>query len=141
MVRVDLEDSEHVAHKAFPRMSIDHMSYDICDNKIETQLASSEALDLVFEAEIEDAASAVMETLPYADWQKDGYELLVGVTLPDYYYDLPETRREANDESAEWEGDYLFYNGIISEGGKLYHDIYLIQEKEKKEFLLDDATG
>ena len=140
-VRVDLADSEHSGHKAFPEIIVYNMSYDICDNKKETQLTSSEALDLVFEAEIEDAASAVMETLPYADWQKDGYELLVGVTLPDYYYVLPETRREAEGESEGWEGDYLFYNGIISEGGKLYHDIYLIQEKEKKEFLLDDATG
>ena len=85
MVRVDLADSEHVTHKAFPEISLFDMSYYIYEDKKETQLTSTEALDLVLEAAIEDAASAVMETLPYANWQKEGYELLLGVTLPDHY--------------------------------------------------------
>lgn len=141
MVRVDIEDSEHVTHKAFPEMSIYHRSYYIYDDKIESQLTSSEALDLILEVAVEDAASAVMEKLPYTKWQKDGYELLVGMTLPDYYYVWPETQREADGESAEWEGDYLYYDGVIWEDGTLYHVIYLIQEEEEREFLLDDATG
>ena len=141
MVRVDIADSEHVTHKAFPELSLYHMSYDIYDNKKETQLTSSEALDLVLEAAVEDVDSAVQEKLPYTKWQKDGYELLLGVTLPDYYYVLPETQREADGESAEWAGDYLYYDGVIWKDDTFYHDIYLIQEKEKKEFLLDDATG
>ena len=66
---------------------------------------------------------------------------MVGVTLPDYYYVLPETQRAADGESAEWEGDYLYYDGITSKDGKLYHVICLVQEEEEREFLLDDATG
>ncbi len=138
MVRVDIADSEHLVHKAFPKFYISDYNY---NNKIETQISSSEALDLVLETAVGDTSSAVMETLPYAKWQKDGYELLLGLTLPDYYYVLPETQREAGGESEGWAGDYLYYNGIISEDGKCYHVIYLIQEEEKRKFLLDDVTG
>ena len=138
MARVDIEDSEHVVHKAFPKMSIFYRSYYIYDDKIETQLTSSEALDLVLEAAIEDAASAVMETLPYTKWQKDGYELLVGVTLPDYYYVLSGNQRDGDGEVA---GDYLYYDGITLKDGALCHVIHLREGSEKREFLLDDATG
>ncbi len=140
MVRVDLADSEHVWHKAFPIISLSN-GYHIYEDKKVSQLTASEALDLVLEAAVEDTASAVQEKLPYTDWQKDGYELLLGVTLPDYYYVMPEAKREADDEPAEWEGDYLYYDGLIEEDGTLYHVIRLIQEEEKGEFLLDDATG
>ena len=138
MVRVDLADSEHSGHKAFPTMSIFYRSYYIYDEKIESRLTASEALDLVLEAAIEEASSAVMEKLPYTKWQKEGYELLVGVTLPDYYYVLSESQRDGDGESAE---DYLYYDGITSKDGKLYHVICLVQEEEEREFLLDDVTG
>lgn len=145
MVRVDLADSEHLAHKAFPEISIYHMSYYIYDHKIESQFTSDEALDSVLEVAVEDTASVVQEKLPYAEWQKEGYELLLGVALPDYYYVMPETKREADGELAEWEGDYLYYDGVIWEDGRLYHRVCLVidlgQKSEKREFLLDDAAG
>lgn len=145
MVRVDIADSEHLTHKAFPDISIFRMSHYIYDQKIETQITSSEALDCVLEVAAEDAASAVQEELPYAKWQKEGYELLLGVTLPDYYYVMPETKREADGESAEWAGDYLYYDGVIWEDGRLCHRLYLVIDGEqgwkKRKFLLDDATG
>ncbi len=61
--------------------------------------------------------------------------------LPDYYYVFPETHRMAEAESKEWEGDYLYYDGMIREEGRLYHVICLAQEQGKREFRLDDATG
>ena len=145
MVRVDLADSEHLTHKAFPVINLFQMSYRIYDHETESQITSGEALDRVLEAAVEDAASAVQEKLPYAEWQKEGYELLLGVTLPDYYYVMPETQKEADDEAAEWPGDYLYYEGVIWEDGRLYHRFYLVIEWgrswKKREFLLDDATG
>ena len=140
MVRVDIEDSEHLSYKAFPIISLSD-EYHIYEDKKISQLTASEALDCVLETVVSDAVSVVQETLPYTDWQKEGYELLLGVTLPDYYYVLPETQRAADGESAEWEGDYLYYDGLIEEDGTLYHVIRLIQEKERIEFLLDDVTG
>ena len=145
MVRVDIADSEHLIHKAFPDISIFDRSYYIYDQKTETQITSSEALDCVLEVAAEDAASAVQEKLPYAKWQKEGYELLLGVMLPEYDYVMPETKREADGESEEWAGDYLYYDGVIWEDGRLYHRLYLVTDGEqgwrKRKFLLDDATG
>lgn len=138
MVRVDLADSEHPEHKAFPYVSIFGMSYYVFHNKADLQIQASEALDRVCAAAAEEA---VLEPLPYAEWQKEGYEMLKGVTLPDYYYVLPETKREADGEEAEWDGDYIYYNGLTREDGTLYHVIYLQQEREKRTFLVNDATG
>ncbi|MBD5546650.1 MAG: leucine-rich repeat domain-containing protein [Lachnospiraceae bacterium] len=141
MVRVDLADSEHVTHKAFPEIDLFHMSYYIHEQKIESQITSGEALDRVLEAAVEDVSLAVQEKLPYAKWQKEGHELLLGVTLPDYYYVFPETQKKAETESEEWAGDYLYYDGMIGQDGKLYHVICLEQEQGEREFRLDDATG
>lgn len=145
MVRVDLADSEHLTHKAFPGVNLFQVSYHLYDHETESQITSGEALDRVLEVAVEDAASAVQEKLPYAKWQKEGYELLLGVTLPDYYYVMPETKKEADGGSAEWAGDYLYYESVIWEDGRLYHRLYLVIEWgrswKKREFLLDDATG
>ncbi|MDE7404215.1 MAG: hypothetical protein K2M81_03820, partial [Lachnospiraceae bacterium] len=141
MARVDLADSEHVTHKAFPEIDLFHMSYYTYNQKIESQITSWEALDRVLEAAVEDVSLAVQEKLPYAKWQKEGHELLLGVTLPDYYYVFPETQKKAETESKEWAGDYLYYNGMIRQDGRLYHVICLEQEQGKREFWLDDDTG
>lgn len=149
MVRVDLADSEHLTHKGFPEISLYDMSYYIIDDKVESQIISSEALDRVLEVAVEDAALAVREELPYVEWQKDGYELLLGVTLPDHYYVMPETQSEADAEGTEGAEKYLCYEGVTWEDGRLYHRIHLITVCQssygpwhrKREFLLDDATG
>lgn len=142
MVRVDLADSENPMHKAFPKIDLFDMSYYIYPDKIETQITASDALDLVCAATTADPGSAVQERLPYADWQKEGYELLTGITLPDYYYTLPETRKAAQGESEEWEGDYIYYDNIVRKtDGMLYHVVYLKQENGNRKMLLNDATG
>ncbi|MCM1253521.1 MAG: hypothetical protein NC321_11920 [Clostridium sp.] len=140
-VRVDIEDTEHPAHKAFPDISLYPHSYYIYE-KEEPRITSSEALDRVLEEVLEDAFLAVKEELPYAEWQKEGYERLVCVELPDYYYTLPETRHEADGDSPEWEGDYLYYDRITRENGELScHLIRLVQEDGVKTFWLNDETG
>ncbi|MDE6687797.1 MAG: hypothetical protein K2K17_10830 [Lachnospiraceae bacterium] len=149
MVRVDLADSEHLTHKGFPGISLYDGSYYIIEDKVESQITSSEALDRVLEVAVEDTASAVREDLPYATWQKEGYELLLGVTLPDYYYVIPETQSEADEEGTEDGERYLRYEGVTWEDGRLYHRINLITVcqgsygtwHKKSEFLLDDDTG
>lgn len=146
MVRVDLADSEHLTHEGFPGISLYDGSYYIIKDKVESQITSSEALDRVLEVAVEDTASAVRVDLPYATWQKEGYELLLGVTLPDYYYVLPETQSEEGTEDGE---RYLRYEGVTWEDGRLYHSINLITVcrgsygtwHKKSEFLLDDDTG
>lgn len=142
MVRVDLEDSEHMAHKAFPRISLFDSSYYIYHDKIKSGITSEEALDRVCEEVVVDGDSAVREKLPYVEWQKDGYELLLGVTLPDYYYALSESESKGEAGAAEWNDDYyLFYNGMIIEDERLYHVICMVQDEKIRKFLLDDATG
>lgn len=134
-MRVDLADSEHLIHKAFPGISIYDNPHYLYDMKAEPRLTSEEALDRVCESLVEDGDSAVLEELPYAGWQKEGYERLLCVTLPDYYYVL------SRPEGETWEGDYLYYNGVVWRNERYSHVICLRREQETKKFLLDDVTG
>lgn len=127
MVRVDLEDAAHPAHEAFPDIDLFDMSYRVYSDKLPTQITAPEALDRVCAALATDQAER--RELPYEDWQKAGYELLVGVALPDYYYVLSDT-------------DYIYYDKIKRErDGTLYHILYMNEEDERKEILLNDITG
>lgn len=149
MVRVDLADSEHPRHKAFPGVSIYKRPHYIQKTKTDSRMTSEEALDLVCEAVAEDEDLPVRENLPYAGWQKEGYELLAGVTIPDYYYVMSGTIREADSVQTDWAGDYLYYDGMTKKEETLCHVIFLCREAEKSAhvlveesiFLLDDATG
>lgn len=149
MVRVDLADSEHPRHKAFPGVSIYKRPHYIQKTKTDSRMTSEEALDLVCEAVAEDEDLPVRENLPYAGWQKEGYELLAGVTIPDYYYVMSGTIREADSVQTDWAGDYLYYDGMTKKEENLCHVIFLCREAEKSAhvlveesiFLLDDATG
>lgn len=143
MVRVDLADAEHPAHRAFPGVSIYDRSHYFYETKTESRLTSAEALDRVCEMVAEEGCPAVRESLPYAGWQKEGYERLAGVTLPDYYYILPGTegKTETGRTGRKWEGDYLYYDGMTDKEGILYHVICVTREKESAAFLLNDATG
>lgn len=162
MVRIDLEDSENPAHKAFPKISLFEGSYYLYDEKIETSITSQEALDRVCAAVTQDPSmveaaameeeitmdqkismeeNVVMENLPYADWQKEGCELLRGITLPDYYYVLSATKIEPDDETKGWDGDYIYYDGVTERDGVLCHVIRLEQRGGNKVFLLHDVTG
>lgn len=149
MVRVDLADSEHPRHKAFPGVSIYKRPHYIQKTKTDSRMTSEEALDLVCEAVAEDEDLPVRENLPYAGWQKEGYELFAGVTIPDYYYVMSGTIREADSVQTDWAGDYLYYDGMTKKEETLCHVIFLCREAEKSAhvlveesiFLLDDATG
>ena len=45
MVRVDLANSDHPVHKAFPQMNLYDASYNIYEEKLDTNIAAKEALD------------------------------------------------------------------------------------------------
>ena len=69
-----------------------------------------------------------------------------GTELPDYYYVVPGTEKEADtDEKGEivkkeWEGDYIYYDGLTYEKGQFYHAICYCTQDEKITYLLDDST-
>lgn len=146
MVRVDLANSECPSHKAFPDINLYDMSYYIYHEKLDTNIASADALDN-FRNDM--AADAEKVHLPYVPWQKEGYELLSGIELPDYYYAVPGTEREAETDKetssktsgAAWQGDYIYYDGRTRRNGQLYHVICYVTEKKEKVYLLNDNTG
>ncbi|MCI9336836.1 MAG: leucine-rich repeat domain-containing protein [Lachnospiraceae bacterium] len=144
MVRVDLANSEHPFHKAFPRMNLYDASYSVYDEKADTDMTAEEALEHFMNAA---AGKGEKEDLPYEAWQKTGYELLKGVELPDYYYAVPGTEETAQEETDSktqakaWEGDYIYYDGLTVRDGQLYHVICYRTEKECAVYLLNDDTG
>ncbi len=144
MVRVDLADSEHSFHKAFPQMNLDEASYIVYEEKLDTILTADEALDHCINFM---ARNGEKEDLPYAAWQKTGYELLKGVELPGYYYSVPGTEEIGEEETGSetrakaWEGDYIYYNGLTIRDGQLYHVINYRTKKENVVYLLSDGTG
>lgn len=141
MVRVDLADSEHPTHEAFPPLSIYNGSYYIYDTKIESKRTSEEALDMVCEMLEKKGYSAVQENLPYAKWQKEGYERLMGVTLPDYCYILQDTESEEGILIEEEREDvYLYYKGLTEKEGVLSHVVGL-RGFGGNIFWVDDAAG
>ncbi|MCM1183114.1 MAG: hypothetical protein NC337_07055 [Roseburia sp.] len=141
MVRADLADSEHPYHKAFPEMDLYDRSYYVHEHKQETRMSASQALDSLLSVMFD---GEVREELPYAAWQKESCELLLGIALPDYYYVFPETARAEED----WAGDYVYYNGMTYDDGALCHIIryvYYVQEEHRTyddtTYLLNDVTG
>lgn len=140
MVRVDIEDSEHPSHKAFPNMSLYDRSYYVYNEKLDTSMDAADALDN-FQKDIVPEAEKLH--LPYAFWQKAGYELLTGTELPDYYYAVLGTEKNAEGETSKeaWQGDYIYYDGLIGRNGQLYHVIYYVTQKNETLYLLNDDTG
>lgn len=133
MVRVDLSDSEHPEHEAFPEMELYEESYVIYHEKISTNLSPQEALEAFKDSE---ALDARWEQIPYAAWQKEGYELLMGVELPDYYYVVSGT------DGTE---KYFYYEKLVTEDGEVYHKICQktreSQSPNGKSKMVDDRTG
>lgn len=143
MVRVNLANSGSPFHKAFPRMNLYDASYFIYDEKTDTNRTAREALDYFKDTM---AGNGEKADLPYAAWQKRGYELLKGVELPDYYYIVPGTGAAGEDADGEikedaWEGDFIFYDGLADRDGQLYHIICYMTEKESAVYLINDETG
>lgn len=130
MVRVVLEDSEHPAHRAFPRVSLHDMSYRIYSETEDTQLSAEEALELFREAVWPEA---IREELPYEPWQKENFELLKGVVLPDYYYVYYRV--------IEGEEKYFYYQGWTIVDGIRYHLIHDAQGETRTLYFVNDMTG
>lgn len=126
MVRVDLENSEHPAHKAFPEVSLYRMEYRLYPEREDTRLSAAEALDLFRETA---RPSAVREELPYEPWQKENYDRIKGYVLPGHYY---------TDPAAEGEKSYFYYQGQAFEDGICYH---LICDAPDTLYYVNDLTG
>lgn len=131
MVRVVLADSEHPGHKAFPYIDLNNMSFYIHEEKRITDRSCAEVLDHIRDNQ---AGNAQKAELPYASWQKENYELLFGMELPDYYYIVPETEEAASGKTSDksmntWGGDYIFYKGMTEESGELCHIIYYVKQE------------
>ena len=144
MVRVDLANAEYPFHKAFPRMNLYDASYSIYNEKTDTNRTAEQALDHFVNAMARNGEKA---DLPYAAWQKTGYELLKGVELPDYYVVVPGTEENEAEETDSgmqtraWEGDYIYYDGLTEREGQLYHVICYSRKEENRVYLLHDGTG
>lgn len=100
-----------------------------------------EALDYFVNAA---AGNGERVDLPYAEWQKRGYERLKGVELPGYYYMVPGTegnRGEGELGAEAWEGDYIFYDGLTVREGQVYHVICYRMKGDEGVHLVNDDTG
>ena len=144
MVRVDLANSEYPFHKAFPHMNLYDVSYSIYDKTLDTNITAEKALDHFMNVMDVNGEKA---DLPYAPWQKTGYERLKGVKLPDYYVTVPGTEENAGEKTDSeiqeeaWEGDFIYYDGVTVRDGQLYHVIHYTRKKEGAVYLLNDITG
>ncbi len=136
MVRVDLADREHPIHKAFPKMELYDVSYIIHSEKLKVSTEPSAALKLLLERLGRDM---IQEKLPYAAWQKEGYERLKGVNLPDFYYVRKDSRASENEET-ENGGEYLYYCDLIEQQGEYFHEILYEREEERKTYWVNDST-
>ncbi len=125
MVRVDLADNEYpAAHGAFPNLGIDS-SYYIYADRLPTRMDGAAALECFRDFQEGDWGQ---EMLPYAPWQKENYELLMGVELPDYYYVA--------------EDAYFYYRELEYDGGEYTHVIrYVWDGKYHQDYRIKDSTG
>lgn len=137
LVRIDLANSEYPAHKAFPELELYTESYVIYREKKAASMDAVKALDSLLDFL---SVDAVQEKLPYAIWQKESYELLKGVELPDYYYLIQNGEKTPDGETWEQTG-YIYYNDLIVSDGEYFHVIRYVEGKREKEYLVNDTTG
>lgn len=134
MVRVDLENDEHPAHRAFPRVDLYDASYYAYPEGLPVHTDAVAALEYFCQyvrTEVE------REELPYAEWQKRGYELLKGVELPNYYYASPGDGAGETDIPAHC----IYYYDLERDGGEYYHVIRYEQNGAAREYRINDSTG
>lgn len=142
LVRMVMGSPEDPIQRGFPEISLYDMSFYIYHEKRQTEITPEEALELFRET----VPGAVREELVYAPWQKEKYELLFGVDLPEYYYVIPgEDGLTAAEQSQEGEQDetcdYFYYNGLVVMGGEYYHRIHYWNDGKQQKYLIRDATG
>ncbi len=124
MVRVNLSDSEHPSHEAFPNISLFDRSYYVYHEKADTNMSASEVLDS-FQKKM--AVGAEKLELPYVSWQKENYELLTRVELPDYYYSV--------------DNEYIYYDGLVVKNGQFFHKVFDGRKENSGTYLINDDTG
>lgn len=135
MVRVDLENAEYPAHRAFPMIDLYDGSFVLYPEKRQTRMSPDAVLELFRQDMAEDA---VLTGLSYAPWQKENYELLTGVELPDCYYVIPDAEDDSSDCIFY---NRFFYNGLTVNEGEYYHRIYFVDNGIPQNYLVHDGTG
>ncbi len=133
MVRVDLESNEYPVHRAFPRLDLYDASYYTYPEGLPLNMDAVAALECFLQYV---QAEMVQEPLPYAEWQKKGYELLKGVKLPDYYYVSPGAGEENGVPM-----DCIYYLNLELDNGKYYHVIRYERDGRTRDYRINDTTG
>lgn len=134
MVKVDIANKEYPTHRAFPRMDLYYGTYYTYPDGLSVSMDGVAALEyfrLYIRGEVE------QEPLPYAAWQKEGYELLKGVELPDYYYVV----RKDGDGEADAQEDYIYYLDLEIDDGEYYHVICYERDGRSQNYRIKDSTG
>lgn len=134
MVRVDLASDEYPIHRAFPRLNLYYASYYTYPDGLPVNMDAVAALEY-FRQYVQ--AEVVQEPLPYAVWQKKGYELLKGVELPDYYYVV----QKAGEEETDARKDYIYYLDLEMDNGVFYHVIHYERYGRSQDYRINDSTG
>lgn len=112
-------------HTAYPTMDLFSISYLIPEAPVLTEISASCALDLCL-AEV--SPETGRQELPYAPEQKQSLELLYGIRLPDYYYEVSEN-------------DYLCYNRLTQDNGRMVHEMKHVTPDTTEFYYVYDDTG
>ena len=137
MRRVDLVNGDAPVHQAFPEMELYDKPYIIYSEPRKVSMEPAEALELLWEYLELDGEK---ESLPYAPWQKENYEKLMGVSLPDYYYVISDSKKSENEEAGEY-GGYLYYNDLEEQEGEYFHELYCREDGKWERYWIHDKTG
>ncbi len=137
MRRVDLVNGDAPVHQAFPEMELYDKPYIIYSEPRKVSMEPAEVLELLWEYLELDGEK---ESLPYAPWQKENYEKLMGVSLPDYYYVISDSQKSENEEAGEY-GGYLYYNDLEEQEGEYFHELYCRENGKWERYWIHDKTG
>lgn len=130
LVRADLSTDECPYNILFPMTDLYYGSYYAYPEKLPTNMSGVEALEYLRDTLEGDWEQ---EKLPYAAWQKESYELLKGVELPDYYYVL----RDALGDKEP----HLYYLDLEAESGEYYHVIRYVGDDGAWNYRIKDSDG
>ncbi len=137
LVRVDLYTDECPSDILFPETDLYSVSYYAYPEKLPTCMSGVEALEY-----LRDTLEGDWEQvrLPYVSWQKESYELLKGVELPDYYYVIRDISEDGGQEPEKFL-KRLYYLDMKVRSGEYYHMIRYIGDDGAWNYRIKDFNG